>query len=139
MVMTKPAALDKKDATVLLDNFLEQFQNWCNQHRPPNAAELEKYLCKTFQNYCNGELISKGFTEFANRIKMLQQKHSHTEISCCHDCQIAGNKAVIQFDVKLTERSGQKKELYVMAIATIEDHLITSWAQVSHTKCHAHK
>lgn len=139
MVTTKAAALDKKQATVLIDNFLEQFQNWCNQHRPPSSAELEKFLTHNCINFSNGVQIGKGIQEFAARVTNLQHKHSRTEISPCRDCLVVGNKAIVQFEVKLTERAGEKKNMYIMAIVSFEDNLISSWVQVAHIKSATHK
>lgn len=140
MVTTKPVVLDKKQATMLLNNFLEKFQNWCNQHRPPSMPEMEQFLSRQCVNICNGKQIGKGFQDFAARVTELQHKHSHTQINPCRDCLIAGNnKAVVQFEVNLTERTGEKKSMYIMAIATIEDNLISRWEQVAHTKSSAER
>lgn len=139
MVIAKAAGLDQKHATALINNFIEKFETWCNQHRPPSNAEVEKYVSKDFRNSSNGEVTGKNVADFIKRITSLQQKHSHTEVSTVRDCLVSGNRAVVQFDVKLKERSGESKELFVMAIVTFEDNLITNWVQVAHCKNPAHK
>lgn len=134
MVMTRALGLDKKQTMSFLHKFLDHFQSLCNQPRPPNTTDLEKYIARNFKNTCNGKLIGKNLPDFVHRIADLQKKHPSTKIRLDfnQDFLVADNKAVIQFEVDLTERNGEKKHLFIMAIATIEENLITEWSQVSH-------
>jgi hypothetical protein len=136
MVMAKALGLDKKQAMSFLHKFLDHFQSLCNQQRPVNAADLEKYISRNFRNVCNGKPIGKSLTDFAHRIGDLQKKHSSTKIhvDSNQDFFVNDNKAVIQFVVDLVRRDGEKEHLFVMAVATVEDNLITEWNQVSHVQ-----
>lgn len=134
MVTTKEHALDKKKGTEIMDSFLAQFQNCCNQKRPPNATDFERHLSHNFQNSCNGKLVGKNLQDFLNRVQGLQKRYSHVEIASRQDCLISGNKAIVQYDIDLTSHSGNRTQLNIIAIATIEDHLITQWSQVAHDK-----
>jgi hypothetical protein len=134
MVTTKTHALDKQKALQLLNSFLEQFKTCCNQKHPLNAAEFENILSRDFQNSSSGKQIGRSAQDFLKRIQDVQKKYSHVEFSHIHDCLISGDKAIIQYDMNLTSRNGEKGLLNIMAIATIDGDLITHWSQVSHEK-----
>jgi hypothetical protein len=134
MVATATHALEKQKASQVLKHFLDQFKNCCNQKQPPNAANFEKILSHNFQNSSNGKLIGKNIQDFLKRIQDVQKKYSHIEFSHLQDCLIAGNKAIIQYDMNLNLQNGEKRLLNIMAIATIDGDLITHWSQVSHEK-----
>lgn len=135
MVMAKTAAaLDKKQATTLIDAFIDKFQKCCNHSGPANAAEFEKILSRNFQQTSNGQLIGRTLSDHLVRISNLQKKYSHLQIGPRPECLISGNKAVVSYEMNLTARNGAKSTLCFISIATIEDNLITQWTMVSHEK-----
>ena len=64
----------------------------------------------------------------------MQKKYSQLDFTHLRDCLISDNKAIIQYDMNFTLQNGEKRLLNIMAIATIDDNLITQWSQVSHNK-----
>lgn len=134
MVATKTQSLDKQKTLQVLNNFLNQFKNCSKQKQAPTAENFETILSHDFQNSTNGKLIGKNIQDFLKRIQEVQKKYSYVEFSNLHDCLISGNKATIHYDMTLTSQNGEKRLLNIMAIATIDDDLITHWSQVSHDK-----
>lgn len=132
--MVTTYALDKSKALQVLNNFLEQFCNCCNQKHPPKSDYFKNILPQDFNNSSSGKQIGKNIQDFLERIQNVQKKYSHIDITHLHECLISGNHAIIQFDMHLTLRNGAKSLLNIMAIATINDNLITHWSQVSHEK-----
>lgn len=134
MVMAKALGLDKKQTMSFLHKFLDQFQSLCNQQRPVNTTDLEKFVARNFRNVCNGKTVGKNLTDFAHHIDDMQKKHASTKIrvDSNQDFVVNDNKAVIQFSVDLVRRNSEKEHLFIMAIATVEDGLITEWNQVTH-------
>lgn len=134
MVATKTQALEKQKALQLLNTFLEHFKTCCKQKNAPNADDVENIVSQDFQNSSNGKLIGRNLQDFLKRIQETQKKYSNVEFSRLQDCLICGNKAVVQYDMSRTSQNGEKSQLNIMAIATINDDLITHWSQVSHNK-----
>lgn len=132
--MVATYALDKQKALQLLNNFLDQFRNCCNQKHPPKADYFETILSNDFHNSSSGKQIGKNMQDFLKRIQEVQKKYSHIDFSRLQECLISGNKAIIQYDMNRTLRSGGKSLINIMAIATIDGDLITHWSQVSHEK-----
>jgi hypothetical protein len=130
--MVTTYALDKQKTLQLLNNFLDQFKNCCNQKHPPEADYFENILSHDFHNLSSGKQIGKNLQDFLKRIQTVQNKYSHIDFSRLQECLIAGNKAVIQYDMHRTARNGEKSQVNIMAIATIDRDLITHWSQVSH-------
>jgi hypothetical protein len=134
MVTTKAQTLDKQKALQALNSFLDQFQNSCNQKNPPKAADFEDILSPNFQNSSNGKQIGRSIQDFLKRIQEVQKRYSRVDRTRLQDCLISENKAIIQYDLNLTLRNGEKVLLNIMAIATMDGDLITQWSQVSHEK-----
>ncbi len=134
MVATKIRPLEKQKAAEIVNHFLVQYQNCCNQKRPPHTNDFDKFLAHHFHNSCNARLIGKNIHDFLDRIKKVQQKYARIEISEVKDCLISDNKAIFQFEIELTTHNGEKVDLVVMAIATIEDHHILDWSQIAHER-----
>lgn len=133
-MVTTMYALDKAKALQILNNFLEQFTNCCNQKHPPKADYFKNILSNDFNNSSSGKQIGKNMHDFINRVQDVQKKYSHIDIMHLNECLISGNHAIIHFDMHLTSRKGEKSTLNIMAIATIDGNLITHWTQVSHEK-----
>lgn len=131
MVATKTHELDKQKALHAIHSFLDQFKNSCNQ-KNAKPADFEKIISHDFQNLSGGKLIGKTIPEFIKRIQEDQKKYSHIEFSNIQDCLISGDKAIVQYNMNRTLQDGKKDVLNVIAIATINDNLITHWSQVSH-------
>ncbi|MBA3815682.1 MAG: hypothetical protein H0X29_04020 [Parachlamydiaceae bacterium] len=134
MVATKTQGLDKQQALRLVNNFINDFKTCCNQRHTLSPAHFEMTLSHDFQNTSNGRLIGKNIPDFLGRIQEVQNKYSHIEFSHIQDCLTSGNKAVIQYDMNLTLQGGDKRNLCIIAIATLDGDHITHWSQVSHDK-----
>lgn len=132
--MVATYALDKQKALQLLNSFLDQFRNCCNQKHPPKADYFETILSNDFHNSSSGQQIGKNMHDFLQRIQKVQKKYSYIDFSRLQECLISGNKAIIQYDMNRTSRNGEKSLINIMAIATIDGDLITHWSQVSHEK-----
>lgn len=134
MVLAK-ASIDKKQAETLLDGLFTQFQTNINRGTAPTPAEFEKFLSRNFHFTTNGREEGKSLMDYVSRISFLQKKYSNATISSfIAEPLIVGNKAVVQYDIKLTPRTGPKTEVSVIAIATIDENHITNWTQVAHEK-----
>jgi hypothetical protein len=135
MVTPKVAGISKNQILALLNDFLQQFQNWCNLPNEPTAADLEKVLSRNFQISSNGEIRSKNLTDYLNRLNKLRKKYSHFEITGpLEEPLIFEDKVFLHYEVELQERSGQKKQIYIMALGTLENNKFSKWMQVSHEK-----
>lgn len=134
MVATKTQTVDKQKCLQLINSFLDHFRNCCRQKNAPNTAEFQNIVSRDFQNSCNGKVIGRTLEDFLRRIQDTQKKYSTVEFSRLQDCLISGNKAIVQYDINRTSQKGEKSQLNVMAIATIDDDVITHWSQVSHNK-----
>ncbi len=134
MVATKTQSVDKQKALQVVNNFLEEFKNCCRQKQHPNVANFEHILSHDFQNSSNGRQVGKNIQDFIKRIQEVQEKYSQVEFSHVQDCLISGNKGTIQYDMVMTAPNGEKRQLNIMAVATIDGDLITHWSQVSHDK-----
>lgn len=132
--MVATYVLDKQKALQLLNSFLDQIRNCCNQKHPPKADYFDTILSNDFHNSSSGKLIGKNKHDFLKRIQEIQAKYSHIDFSRLQECLISGNKAIIQYDMHRTLRNGEKSLIHIMAIATIDGDLITHWSQVSHEK-----
>lgn len=132
MVTTKTQPLEKQKTLNLLNNFFEHFKKCCNQKELPQVAAFENILSPHFLNHCNGKQIGKNLQDFQKRIQDVKNRYSHVELPKLNTCLIADNKAVIHYDVHQTKKDGEKVHFNIMAIATIEDGLITEWQQVAH-------
>lgn len=139
MVMTKALTLDKTQALTLINNFMEKFQEIVNRPNAPKAADLDKLLATSFQLAINEKTDAKNLNDYLSRIMAYQKKFSHVSLSdLLEEPLIMDNKAVVQFEVNLTPRSGKKTIIAVMAIVTIEGNKIIKWTQVSHDKGSSH-
>ena len=45
---------------------------------------------------------------------------------------VADNKIVLQYDIKLNLRNGQKEQVFVIAVAELENNHLVRWTQVTH-------
>ncbi|MDP1879696.1 MAG: hypothetical protein Q8K60_01990 [Parachlamydiaceae bacterium] len=135
MVMIKTAAHNKTQVLNLINNFIGEFQNWCNQRNAPEFADFEKYLTKQFQISSNGNVIGKDLHDYTLRVKKFREEYSHFEITMLEEPLICENKVVLTYEVDLRLNPNQdKREVYVMAIVNLEDNKISNWKQVTHDK-----
>ncbi len=134
MVATKTQPLEKQKALQLLNNFFDHFKNCCRQKQAPDAHSFQNIISQDFHNMSNGAMIGKNAHDFLKRIQDVQKKFSMVEFSRLQDCLMAGNKAILEYDINLTAQNGEKHQLHTIAIATIDNDLITHWTQVSHEK-----
>lgn len=134
MVATKTPPIDKQKAMQLVNSFFDRFKQACEKKQSPTASDFEGILSRDFQNSINGKVVGKNIEDFIKRTLEIQKKYSHIDLAHVHDCLISDNKVIIQYDIGLTSHNKEKRLLNIMAIATIDDHLISHWSQVSHDK-----
>jgi hypothetical protein len=132
MAMTTKT-LDKTQAIHVIYEFFKHFQKCINQSIEPNLAELEQYITKNFQITSSGHPVAKSSADYLKRLQNFQKKHSKWEISKpLEEPLVQDNRITLFYKVNLTSKTGEKKEVYIMAIGTIEDNKIRSWNQVAH-------
>jgi len=135
MAMAKTSILNKNEALTLLNNFFEAFQHWCNQPDSPSPADLEKFLSRNFQISSNEKLLCKNLTEYHNRVMQIRKKYAHVDITGpLEEPLLCDNKIVIQYDLNLRTHEGQKNQVYLIAIGTIDNHKFSHWTQATHQK-----
>jgi hypothetical protein len=135
MAMTKTTVLTKNQAAELVSSFLNEFQTWCNQTHDPKPAQLEHFITSNFQLSSNGQIKVKNPNEYLSRIEKFRKRYSHIEFSDIFEEPLVNdNKIVIHYEVTLNARNGEKKQVYIMAIATVEDNKFSKWVQAAHEK-----
>lgn len=134
VIMVVKTSLDKQKALRLINNFLDQYKNCCNQKAQPNPSAFKNILAPQVHNVTSGKEIGKNVDDILNRIKHCQKEYTRIEFDHIDDCLIADDKAIIQYNMKRTAQDGKKDTINVMAVVTIEDNLITQWSMVSHEK-----
>lgn len=137
--MPKATILDKNETLMLLNGFLDEFQNCINQSKKPTPAEFEKWLSNHFQITSNGKAVAHNLKEYISHIESFQKRYSHCDIHLIQDeCVCADHHFTCVYRVDLIRRNNQKVQLHMMAIATIEHDRITKWLQVAHEKGTSH-
>jgi hypothetical protein len=134
MTMTKAQpAMDKAQAKTWAKNFLQNFQNIYNQ---PNMteADLEKIFTTNFQFTSNNQLLTKSTAEHMNRATKLRKKYAHFELKGLEEPVINENRIAVNYELNLRAHNGQKSQVLIMAIATLEGNKISQWSQVTHDK-----
>lgn len=135
MALTKAPILDRTEATNILKGFLDVFQHFCNESKLPLATEFDRYLSRNIQVTSNGRLIARNLTEYLNRFERFEKRYSHCEVTVFkEDTLVFDQHIVCHYKAELNSKNGQKVQLYMMAIATIEDHKIVTWKQVVHER-----
>lgn len=136
----KTEGLQKRQTLTLLNDFLHQFQNLCNQPETPIAADLAKFLAANFKLFSNGEVLCKDLESYLERITTLRSKYAHFDIVgplqeplFCED-----NKILVQYELDLRTRDAKQERVYIMAVATLEDGKVTQWEQTTHEKGQKH-
>lgn len=134
MVSTKTAPVSKEEALSTVYDFFKQFQTWISSGKVPAQSEVERYLSPHFKITSNGHLIGRNAADYLARIKKFQEKYSRFEISKPLEEPIHhGNEIAIYYRVDLTPKNGgSPKQVFILALGTIEEHHITRWTQVTH-------
>jgi len=134
MSIVKTAPLEKSKVKPLIDSFFRQFETCCNRQTAPTQSEFENILADNFQISSNNKLVGKNRQEYLERIKKFQKNYSQVKISApLEEPIISENKVVVRYDAELVTREQQKNMLVnIMAIATIDNNLLTSWSQIAH-------
>lgn len=137
MAITKSPTIEKTDALALIYNFFKDFHVWCSQSTPIKNSDLEKYLTNNFTITSSGKLVGKSVNEYLKRVQQFQKKYSKFDISKPLEEPVAsGNQIAFSYKVDLKSRKGEEKQVWVMAIATIEDNKISRWTQVANEEGH---
>lgn len=132
MVGIKTANLDKTQALNVIYGFFKQVQEWCAKSNPIQISEVEKHLSSHFQIISNGKPIGKNSADYLKRLQQFQKQYNHFDISKpVEEPIICGNQIAVHYKVNLQSRSGQAKEVQIMAIATIEENRVAKWSQVA--------
>jgi hypothetical protein len=134
MVATK--SLDKTKNLNIIYDFFKEFQTWFGPSAyTPTANELEKYLSKNLQMFNNGQLVVKSAANYLDRLQKFQKKYSNFQISePLEEPLIHDNQATIYYQLDLTTKSGQHKQVFIMGLLTIEDNKISRWIEVTNEK-----
>lgn len=130
MPVANPQSISKEKAlSVIYD-----FQKWLSEGKDPSKSDVEKYLSPHFKITSNGILIAQSSTEYLARLKIFHEKYSKMEISKpLQEPLHHGNEIAIYYRANLTPRKGgAAKQVYILAIGSIEDNRIARWTQVSH-------
>ncbi len=132
---TTKANLDQKLVLSLLQHFFEAFQSCCNAPGKDAAAAFGPYLSKNFQLTSSDHIIARSLSDYQKHIANYKEKFSHIEIiGPTADPLINGNRCALQYTVDYTLHNGSRNEVFIIAIATIEDNKIAAWTQVCHEK-----
>jgi hypothetical protein len=134
MVATK--TLDKTKMLSVIFDFFKQFKTWCGESPvTPSANELEKYFSKNLQMFNNGQLVVKGGAHYLDRLKQFQRKYSGFHISePLEEPIVCGNQAALYYRIDLITRQGEKKQVYILGMLTMEDDKISRWVEVTNEK-----
>ncbi|MEX1012393.1 MAG: hypothetical protein WDZ27_01730 [Waddliaceae bacterium] len=117
-------------------DFFKKFPSWCGPSpETPTVEELEKFFSKEVQMFNNGKLIVQGGSHYLERLKNFQKMYSSFKISDpLEEPLIHENRASIYYTLDLTTHNGEHKQIYIMALFTIENHKIRRWVEVTHEK-----
>lgn len=127
MVATK-----KHHQVEVVYNFFHYFEKWLSQPKADIGPELDKHLAKTFTIFSNGQQVAKNEEEYKKRMLLFKEKYSEFKISQpIEEPIISGNQAIIHYKVDLKTHKGEKKQVQIMAMATIADDKIARWIQVA--------
>lgn len=129
--MATKTKLDKNQAITFVSDYLERLENLNANQKPIKAADLSDFVSSDYTLISNGQQVSRSLNEYLNRLTKFQKKYSRMEISSfIEEPLFADNKVAVYYTIDLTPHSGQKKQVFVQGIATIEDNKITRWTQV---------
>ena len=133
MVGTKTLSVDKTQALKVIYDFFKQFQKLLTQPAPPKLSDIEVHLAKNFLITSNGRTVGKSSADYLNRLLKFKQKYARFEISKpLEEPLSSGNQIALHYKVDLTAHNGERKEVQIMAIGTIEDNKLAHWNQVAH-------
>ncbi|WP_068468795.1 hypothetical protein [Candidatus Protochlamydia phocaeensis] len=133
---TKTMALDKHQASTLINDFFEQFQTSCNQSTPPRSSDFESILSPQFHIKDNEHTLARNLQEYVSHLGKLQQKYSHFKIvHSKEEPLVCDNRIAIQYELHATLRQGgQVNQMLMIAIATLENNHFKSWTEVVYHK-----
>jgi|GEM_PF-3028671 len=134
MSSVKTASLNRQKTVTLIENFFKQFEICCNRQTAPTAVEFENIIAENFQISSNNKLAAKSRSEYLDRIRNFQKNYSSVKISALmEEPIISDNKVVVRYDADLIARERQQNmQVNIIAIATVDNDLLTSWNQIAH-------
>lgn len=134
MAMTKTETLSKERATQLIYDFFKQFQTWLTSGKAATQVEVDRFLSSNFRITSNGHVVGRSSADYLARIRKFQEKYSGYAVSKpLEEPIVSGNEIAIHYRVDLTPRKGgPAKQIFILALGTIEDNRITRWTQVAH-------
>jgi hypothetical protein len=125
--------IDMHQAINAIYGFFKQVNDSCKHETPATQAEIEPFLTKNFQLNSNGQTVCRSSADYLTRLQKFQKKYSRFECSKpVFEPVTEGNRIAFQYKVDLTSRSGQHKQVFITAIATIEHNKMISWYQTAH-------
>lgn len=133
--MVTKTALNKSQAMALVKDLFKDFQNWISQKNDPTLSELEKKFTHDFHLSSNGLLECKNLSDHMNRLAKLRKKFSRIETEGpFEEPFVCDNKLTVYYALNLTGHNGQKSQVVIMAIGTVEDNKFQNWIQVAHER-----
>lgn len=113
-------------------NFFHFFEKWISQPSKEISSELDKYLTKSFSFFSNGEQLAKSEVDYKKRMLFFKEKYAEFKISKpLEEPIISGNQVIIHYAIDLKTHSGEKRQVQIMAMATLEGEKINRWIQVA--------
>jgi hypothetical protein len=135
MTITKEQTLDKKHTQQTIEGILQLFQSYGNPNTKPSRQELERFFTSNLEIFSNDHTAVRNVNEFVERIQQIQQHFSSLKYSKLLESPIiAGNKAIIRYNVDLTTTNSKKTQFQIIAILTFDGEKVSQWTEVIHEK-----
>lgn len=133
--MTKATLLNKSQALNTIHELFKHFTHWISQSKDPTLNEIGKIFTSDFQLFSNGLLVTKNLSDHLQRLLKLRKNYSSIEIEGPFEELMSDDgQLVIYYALNLTSHVGEKRQLDIMAIATLEDNKLKQWKQVTHER-----
>jgi hypothetical protein len=124
-------AVKKTPQVQAIYNFFNFFEKWIAQPKAEIGNEVDKYLNKSFTFFSNGQQMAKSCEDYKQRMNIFKEKYSEFKISePIEEPVISGNQAIIHYKIDLKTHKGDKRQVQIMAMGTIENNKISRWIQV---------
>lgn len=130
MPLTK-TKLDKNQAVSIVSEYLEKLESLIENQQPIKASDITEFVSNNYTFTTNGQQVCRSANEYANRLNKLQKKYARMQMSSfIEDPIFENNKLAVYYTADLIPHSGQKKQVFLQGVATLEDNKISSWQQV---------
>lgn len=127
--------LDRRQSLQMIERFFQTLQKCCTQKEPIQASALEPFLSKNFQLTSNERVLARSLNDYLARLTNFQKKFSNFEITGpSSEPVMEGNRLVVPYSIDCTTKDGERHEVLIIGIGTIEDNKIKAWHQITHEK-----